>query len=116
MDANKVRFEDIPMLMSSILSEMKELHSKVDSIGTLVTGMQEKQPNKVLSIDDVSKLLHKSRSTVYKMVSRNVIPCYKQGKSVTFLEEEVMEWLTTFKRGSCTQVMALAEQYMQRLQ
>lgn len=115
MDANKVRFEDMPQIMSTLLDEVKELHSKVDTINTLVTGKQEKSKSRILGIVEVSKMLHKSTSTVYKMVSRNSIPCYKQGKTITFNEDEIIEWLAQFKKGSSTQVMALAEQYLQRL-
>ena len=111
MDANKVvRFEDMPKVLSSLLTEVQQLHSKVDSINSVV------KPNRILSIQEVSKMIHKSTSTVYKMVSKSVIPCYKQGKTVTFIEDEILEWMKQYKRGSATEMMALAEQYLQRIQ
>jgi excisionase family DNA binding protein len=116
MDANKVvRFEDMPKVLSSLLKEVQQLHSKVDSINSVVNQKQEK-PNRILSIQEVSKMIHKSTSTVYKMVSKSVIPCYKQGKTVTFIEDEILEWMKQYKRGSATEMMALAEQYLQRIQ
>ena len=115
MEESKVKFEDMPKIMSSLLTEMKELRSQVDSINTLVTQKKD-QHNRILGIEEVSKLIHKSTSTVYKMVAQNRIPCYKQGKTITFNEGEILDWMSKFKRGSTTQMMALAEQYMQRLQ
>lgn len=116
MDENRVKFDDMPKIMSTLLAEIKELHSKVDTINTMVSQKQENKTNKVLGIEEVSKMVHKSTSTVYKMVAKNIIPCYKQGKTITFMEDEIIEWMTKFKRGSSTQMMALAEQYLQRLQ
>ena len=116
MDANKVvRFEDMPKVLSSLLTEVQQLHSKVDSINSVVNQKQEK-PNRILSIQEVSKMIHKATSTVYKMVSKSGNPCYKQGKTVTFIEDEILEWMKQYKRGSATEMMALAEQYLQRIQ
>ena len=70
MDANKVvRFEDMPKVLSSLLTEVQQLHSKVDSINSVINQKQEK-PNRILSIQEVSKMIHKSTSTVYKMVEK----------------------------------------------
>ena len=116
MDAKKIKFDDMPTMMSTILSEVKELRTQVDTINKIVTNKKEENKSKVLGIEEVSKIMHKSTSTIYKMVAQNRIPCYKQGKTLTFFEDEILEWMSQFKRGSATQMMALAEQYLQRLQ
>lgn len=112
----KVTFEDMPTLVSSLLIEVKNLQGKVDTVSDMVKTITPKDEVKILTIDDVCKRLGKSRSTVYKMTSRGDIPCYKQGKIVTFIESEFIEWLTTYKVGSCKDIMARAEEYLQRLQ
>lgn len=115
-DMQKVTFEDMPGLVSSLLVEVKNLQGKVDSVSDLVKTITPKDDVKILTIDDVCKRLGKSKSTIYKMTSRGEIPCYKQGKIVTFIESEFIEWLTAHKRGSCMDIMARAEEYLQRLQ
>lgn len=116
MEKNSVTFNDIPKIMATLLTEVQQLHTKVDTINLIVSDKQEEKKDKILSIQEVSEMIHKSTSTVYKMVSRNEIPCYKQGKTVTFMESEILEWMKQYKRGSTKQMMALAEQYLRRLQ
>ncbi len=74
----KVTFEDMPELVSSLLTEVKTLQGKVDSVSNLVKTITPKDDVKILTVDDVCRWLGKSKSSVYKMTSRGEIPCYKQ--------------------------------------
>ena len=111
----KVTFEDMPELVSSLLTEVKTLQGKVDSVSNLVKTITPKDDVKILTVDDVCRWLGKSKSSVYKMTSRGEIPCYKQGRIVTFIESEFIGWLTAYKKGSCVDMMSRAEEYIQRM-
>lgn len=115
MEAKKIKFEDMPTIMMSLVTEMQALNQKVGSLETVVSAFKPKPNLTVLNIKDLSKLLGKSTSTIYKMVAAEEIPYYKQGKNLSFVESEIMQWLTTYKKGDCRQTMAMAEKYLERL-
>ena len=43
-------------------------------------------------IDDACRLLGKAKQTVYALACRGEIPNYKQGRTVYFFEDELLEW------------------------
>lgn len=116
MDVNKVKFEDMPSMMSCMLTELRSLQTKVDTIDLNVSKITAKPLMKIMNINELSALLGKSTSTIYKMVAAEEIPCYKQGKNLSFIESEILEWLTAYKKGDCAHTMAMAEKYLERLQ
>jgi excisionase family DNA binding protein len=46
-----------------------------------------------MDIDQASKLLKKSKSTIYRYTCNNTIPYYKIGKSLRFRKSELLEWI-----------------------
>lgn len=46
-----------------------------------------------MDIDQASKLLKKSKSTIYRYTCNNTIPHYKIGKSLRFRKSELLEWI-----------------------
>ena len=116
MDAKKIKFDDLPNIMLTLVTQVQALHDKVDSVGTAVSNFSPTPSMNVMNIRQVSKMLGKSTSTIYKMVASEEIPCYKQGKNLSFVESEIKEWLTTYKKGDCRHTMAMAEKYLERLQ
>lgn len=54
----------------------------------------------VLTIQELGKLLGKSRSTIYKWVSAKKIPCVKIGRSDMFRRSDVKQWIEEQARRS----------------
>lgn len=54
---------------------------------------------KILRVQQVADLLTFSKDHVYRLVSQNKIPSYKRGKTLFFIEEEILEWALT-KKGA----------------
>ena len=48
-------------------------------------------------IDDACRLLGKAKQTVYALACRGEIPNYKQGRTVYFFEDELLEWIASGK-------------------
>ena len=48
-------------------------------------------------IDDACRLLGKAKHTVYALACRGEIPNYKQGRTVYFFEDELLEWIASGK-------------------
>lgn len=53
-----------------------------------------KIPNdEILTLDEASRLLKLSKSTIYNLVQRRKIPAYKLGRSWRFVKAYLIKWL-----------------------
>lgn len=55
--------------------------------------MPAAQPERILSIEDLSKYLKISKSTLYKLAQGGTVPGQKVGKHWRFHREAIDEWL-----------------------
>lgn len=54
---------------------------------------------KILRVQQVADLFGFSTWHIYRLVSQNKIPSYKKGKTLFFIEEEILEWALV-KKGA----------------
>jgi excisionase family DNA binding protein len=81
-------FDQIPLMMNKI-------HDKLDYLEKLIVRISNVEENKeeLLNIQEASKLLNLSVSTIYSKVCKREIPVNKQGKRIYFYRHELMEWI-----------------------
>jgi excisionase family DNA binding protein len=81
-------FDQIPIMMNKI-------HDKLEHLEKLIARISNVEENKeeVLNIQEASKLLDLSVSTIYSKVSKREIPVNKQGKRIYFYRHELMKWI-----------------------
>ena len=81
-------FDQIPVMMNKI-------HDKLDHLEKLILRFSNVEENKeeVLNIQEASKLLDLSVSTIYSKVCKREIPVNKQGKRIYFYRHELMKWI-----------------------
>ncbi|WP_281336256.1 helix-turn-helix domain-containing protein [Flavobacterium eburneipallidum] len=81
-------FDQIPILMN-------KLHEKLEHLEKLIVKISIKTEDKedILNIEEASKLLNLSISTIYSKVSKREIPVNKQGKRIYFYKHELMQWI-----------------------
>ena len=48
MDAKKIKFDDIPNIMMTLVTQVQALHDKVDSLGTAVSNFSPNPPKRCL--------------------------------------------------------------------
>ncbi len=96
------RLELIEKTMSSNTSLLK----KEDNI---------KHDDKVLSIDEVSKLLGLAKATIYSKASRKELPFLKRGKKIYFMENEIIAYLKGGKVLSNTEIDEISKNYLGNL-
>jgi excisionase family DNA binding protein len=102
---------------------MKKLDKRLELIEKAIssnTSLLKKEDNikldyKVLSIDEVSKLLGLAKSTIYSKASRRELPFYKQGKKLYFIENEIITYLKGGKVLSHTEIDERAKNYLGNL-
>ncbi len=81
-------FDQIPVMMNKI-------HDKLEHLEKLIIRISNVEENKeeVLNIQEASKLLDLSVSTIYSKVCKREIPVNKQGKRIYFYRHELIKWI-----------------------
>ena len=74
---------------------MNKIHDKLEHLEKLITRISivEENEEELLNIQEASKLLNLSVSTIYSKVSKREIPVNKQGKRIYFYRHELMKWI-----------------------
>lgn len=70
------------------------------------------QPEKLLTIDEVSALLHLKKATVYSKVSKGELPVMKRSKRLYFSRTELMDYLKQGRKKSNAEIEQEAEAYL----
>ncbi len=81
-------FDQIPVMMNKIHDKLEHLEKLIIRISTV-----EENKEEVLNIQEASKLLDLSVSTIYSKVCKREIPVNKQGKRIYFYRHELMKWI-----------------------
>ena len=81
-------FDQIPVMMNKILDKLEYLEKLIVRISNL-----EENKEELLNIQETSKLLNLSVSTIYSKVCKREIPVNKQGKRIYFYRHELMKWI-----------------------
>ena len=81
-------FDQIPLMMNKI-------RDKLVYLGKLIVRVSNVEENKeeILNIQEASKLLNLSLSTIYSKVCKKEIPVNKQVKRGYFYRHELMKWI-----------------------
>ncbi|SHG51166.1 transcriptional regulator, AlpA family [Flavobacterium sp. CF108] len=74
---------------------MNKLHNKLEHLEKLIINISTIKENKddLLNIEQASKLLNLSVSTIYSKVCKKEIPVNKQGKRIYFYRHELIKWI-----------------------
>jgi excisionase family DNA binding protein len=81
-------FDQIPIMMNKLHDKLEHLEKLIEQIS--VTGENK---DELLNIEEASRLLNLSVSTIYSKVSKREIPVNKQGKRIYFYRHELMKWI-----------------------
>jgi excisionase family DNA binding protein len=67
-----------------------------------------------LSIEDVAKIIHLSKATIYGLTHQNKIPFLKKGKRLYFLKSEILDWVKSGKKESKSDIETRANEYLSK--
>ena len=87
-EKNVLTFEQLPELIQNLVE-------RVESLEKTVREKQQPQPleGELMSVDNVCKLLGKSKSAVYRTVRCHDIPFIRQGNRLYFDRPTIKKWL-----------------------
>lgn len=103
-----VTFEMMPKVISELVSQVKALNDRIDSMSPAKPG----PTHRIMTIDEVSALIHKAKGTIYRMTSSGLIPCYRQGKTLIFFEDEIYAWLESDRKPDYARTMQETREYL----
>ena len=88
METKVVSFEQMPELIQNLVE-------RIEALEKTVREKQQPQPleGELMSVEDLCKLLGKSKSAVYRTVRYRDIPYIRQGNRLYFDRATIKKWL-----------------------
>ena len=100
MEVNEISFENLPKAVAHLVSEVAAIKSLVEK-GQTPVAPQKRVP---IGIEDACRIIGKAKPTIYALVRKRLLPCYKNGKKLYFFEDELLEWITTGKKKTMLEI------------
>ncbi len=98
---NRVSFEDMPDMMAELLDEVRTLSNRVKKLeNTCSCRRSDISTREILTAMEVAKMLKVTRVTVYRMIKRGEIPCYRNGSILMFYKDEILSWVDSTKANN----------------
>ena len=100
MESNEISFENLPKAVAHLVSE----------IVTIKLLVEVKQPHQVpqkrvpIDITEACQIIGKAKPTIYTLVRKRLIPCYKNGKKLYFFEDELLEWISKGRKKTLQEI------------
>ena len=105
MDAKEISFETLPKAVAHLVSELAEVKSLVEKGQTPIL-TQKRVP---IGIDEACQIIGKAKPTVYALVRKRLLPCYKNGKKLYFFEDELLKWIALGKKKTLLEIESEVE-------
>ena len=100
MEVNEISFENLPRAVAHLVSEIAEIKFLVEKKESPII------PHKRIPIDitEACQIIGKAKPTVYTLVRKRLIPCYKNGKKLYFFEDELLDWISQGKKKTLKEI------------
>ncbi|KAA6334995.1 hypothetical protein EZS27_016744 [termite gut metagenome] len=104
MRVDEMTFDKLPEAVAYLIKEVAQIKELIES-------KQESPPVKrvPIDIDEACQTIGKAKPTVYALVRKRMIPCYKNGKKLYFFEDELLDWISKGKKKTLLEINAEVE-------
>jgi len=92
MRKRKITFDQIPSALVEIMERLTAIESTLKA-QKAAPAKQSASQDGTINADAASKLIGRTKVTLYNLAKSGMIPARKQGKSWIFVESEIQEWL-----------------------
>jgi excisionase family DNA binding protein len=104
MCADKITFDKLPEAVAFLIQEVSQIRELVEK-----NKPQSVEKRRPIEIDEACSFVKKSKPTIYALVRKGLIPCYKNGKKLYFFEDELMQWISNGKKKTIDEIKAEIE-------
>jgi predicted DNA-binding transcriptional regulator AlpA len=104
MSVDEMTFDKLPEAVAYLIKEIAQIKE-------LVGSKQIPLPVKrvPLGIEDACQIIGKAKPTVYALVRKRLLPCYKNGKKLYFFEDELLECISKGKKKTLLEIESEVE-------
>ncbi|MDR2382306.1 MAG: helix-turn-helix domain-containing protein [Prevotellaceae bacterium] len=97
-------FDKLPEAVAYLINEVAQIKELVES-------NQNPIPTKrvPIGIDEACQIIGKAKPTIYALVRKRLLPCYKNGKKLYFFEDELLEWISKGKKKTLLEIESEVE-------
>lgn len=106
MEVNEISFENLPKAVAHLVCEVAEIKSLVEKGQLSPIVPQKRVP---IGIEEACRIIGKAKPTVYALVRKRLLPCYKNGKKLYFFEDELVEWISNGKKKTLREIESEVE-------
>jgi len=102
------------ILSSLTATEIKELirDGLKEALGVTRMEQSPQSASEYLDLNEASKILMRSKNSIYGMTCRQLIPFYKRCKRLYFKREELLNWLGQGRKKTIEEIRQCAESQM----
>lgn len=104
----EITFDKLPEAVAYLIKEVSQIRELVE-----VKQMQPTEKRKPIAINEACRLVMKAKPTIYALVRKGLIPCYKNGKKLYFYEDELLAWIDKGKKKTTEELRSEIEAEMQ---
>ena len=104
MCADKITFDKLPEAVTFLIQEVSQIRELVEK-----NKPQSVEKRRPIEIDEACSFVKKAKPTIYALVRKGLIPCYKNGKKLYFFEDELMQWISNGKKKTIDEIKAEIE-------
>lgn len=87
-------------LTENIPATLARIEAKVTEIERLLIPGPIQPKDKLMALPETATFLKKSEPTIYRLVSKRLIPFHKQGNKLYFIESELLEWVKSGRKNN----------------
>lgn len=104
MCADKITFDKLPEAVAFLIQEVSQIRELVEK-----NKPQSVEKRRPIEIDEACSFVKKAKPTIYALVRKGLIPCYKNGKKLYFFEDELMQWISNGRKKTIDEIKAEIE-------
>lgn len=104
------------ILFTSIrLDELEELiYNSVKRLFLNYNQHKQIEEQKIYTVNEACEFLSITKQTLYKLVRERNIPCYKRGKRLYFMRDELIGWIRHGKKKTIKELEEEAHTYIKQ--
>ena len=106
MCENEITFDKLPQAVAYLIQEVTQIK---ELVGRNQNQNQLPQKRVPVGIEDACQIIGKAKPTIYALVRKRLLPCYKNGKKLYFFEDELLEWIAKGKKKTLMEIESEAE-------
>jgi len=100
MDQDEITFDKLPEAVAYLIKEVSQLRKIVEERQKPIISKRV-----AIGIDEACKIIMKAKPTVYTLVQKGLLPCYKNGKKLYFYEDELSDWIARGKKKTINEIV-----------